>query len=42
MLNKKEFGILAYVEANQNEDTGEFDTPDMFNRMMLVAQRYNV
>ncbi len=42
IINTDQFAKIEYVEANQNEDTGEFDTPDMFNRMMLVAQRYNV
>lgn len=40
IINTDQFAKIEYVEANQNEDTGEFDSLDMFNRMMLVAQRY--
>lgn len=40
IINTDQFAKIEYVEANQNEDTGEFDSLDMFNRMILVAQRY--
>lgn len=42
IINTEQFAKVEYVEANQNEDTGEFNTLDLFNRMMLVAQRYHV
>ena len=40
IINTDQFAKIEYIDANQNEDTGEFDTTDIFRRMMLVAQRY--
>ena len=40
IINTDQFAKIEYIEVNQNEDTGEFVTPEVFNWMMLIAQRY--
>ena len=40
VINTEQFAKIEYMEVNQNEDTGEFVTPEVFNWMMLIAQRY--
>lgn len=40
IINTEQFAKVEYIEANQNEDTGEYVTSEMFNWMMLIAQRY--
>ena len=39
VINTEQFAKIEYMEVNQNEDTGEFVTPEVFNWMMLIAQR---
>ncbi len=40
IINTEQFAKIEYVEVNQDADTGEFVSTEMFSWMMHIAQRY--